>query len=278
MSGEAPPEPLDLPAYLARIGFASKDQPPSAELLAGLHLAHATHIPFENLDILLGRPILLDLPSLQAKLVAGGRGGYCFEQNLLFAEALESLGFRVERLAARVRSSARRITPRNHMLLLAEPGAKPGEGAGPWLADVGFGGEGPLLPVPLGGEESRQGVWTYRVVPAEDRGEGVRALQTRRSDAWTDLYYFTREPQERVDYEVASYHTSTHPESGFVRTLTAQLPGLAERRFLRGRELVIDRGDALERRTIADDDEILAVLLESFGLRFPAGTRFVRSL
>ena len=70
---------------------------PAGSALAGLHLAHATHIPFENLDVLLGRPIRLDLASLLAKLVAGGRGGYCFEHNLLFASVLQTLGFSVSR-------------------------------------------------------------------------------------------------------------------------------------------------------------------------------------
>src|SRR5262249_13238611 len=92
---------FDLAAYLKRIGQAGALQPDYATL-AALHLAHATHIPFENLDILLGRPIRLDIGSLQEKMVRGARGGYCFEQNLLFAAALEAIGFRFTQLAGRV--------------------------------------------------------------------------------------------------------------------------------------------------------------------------------
>jgi N-hydroxyarylamine O-acetyltransferase len=258
---------VDLAAYRERVGYGG-DFVPTGEALAALHLAHATHIPFENLDILLGKPIRLDLPSLEEKMVRGGRGGYCFEQNLLFAAVLEQLGFTVERLAARVRAGARRVTPRNHMLLLASAGGET------WLADVGFGAEGPLAPVPFhplqSGEEVRQGAWTYRVRP-----EGALwVLEARRDQDWEDLYAFSREPQETVDYELASYYTSTHPDSPFVRTLTAQLGSPEERRTLRGRDLVLDRGDAVTRRTITDDEEILAVLAESFGLRLPPGTRF----
>src|SRR5262245_9602863 len=113
---ESPAAPLELPAYLARIDYTGELRPTRAALEA-LHLAHLRHIPFENLDVLLGRPIRLDLDSLQAKLVGGGRGGYCFEQNTLFAEALERVGFRVKRLAARVRFGAAHILPRTHMLL-----------------------------------------------------------------------------------------------------------------------------------------------------------------
>jgi len=238
---------------------------PAAETLAALHLAHATHLPFENLDILLGRPIRLDLDSLERKLVQEHRGGYCFEQNLLFAHVLEQLGFAVTRLIARVRYLATSVLPRTHMALLIDVAG------GRWIADVGFGGEGLLLPVPFwSGEECRQFRWSYRVVPDGDRW----LMQSRRGGTWVDMYAFNLERQEFVDYEVANHYTSTHPSSRFVQTLAVQLPTPEARHILRNRELTIDRGDSVERRLLRDHDEILGVLDASFGLRFPAGTRF----
>src|SRR5262245_55161961 len=148
----------ELSAYLARVGLAAPP-PPTADGLAALHIAHATHIPFENIDVLLRRPIRLDSASLHRKLVADRRGGYCFEQNALLASVLEQLGFRVTRLAARVRYRASRLLPRTHMLLAVELDG------GTHLADVGFGGSGPLLPLRLeAGAEQRQFRWSYRVV------------------------------------------------------------------------------------------------------------------
>src|SRR5262249_29151135 len=142
--------PLDLAAYLERIQYRG-DPRPDVTTLHDLHLAHATHVPFENLDVLLGRPIRLDLDSLQAKIVRGRRGGYCFEQNVLLAAVLEHVGFRVDRLAARVRYRAQHVLPRTHMLLRVEV-----EGRS-WMCDVGFGSEGLLLPMPLAvGAECRQ--------------------------------------------------------------------------------------------------------------------------
>lgn len=255
---------FDLTAYLARIGYAGTPRP-DQPTLAALQLAHATRIPFENLDILLKRPVRLDIESLQAKLVQGGRGGYCFEHNLLFAHALEALGFSVTRLAGRVRYRTRRTLPRTHMLLLMSV-----EGDD-WISDVGFGLEGLLAPLPLlAGRETRQSHWAYRV----DGGPREWSVQIRRGGSWLDLYSFTTEPQELVDFEMASYYVSTHPESRFVRTLTAQLPGTDARFALRNRELTVDRGDSTTSRMLADDDELLGVLAETFGLRFPAGTRF----
>src|SRR5450755_2396793 len=136
------PAALDLPAYLARLGYRGELRADVASLRA-LHEAHVTHIPFENLDILLGHGIRIDLASVQAKLVRGGRGGYCFEQNALFAAALELVGFRVTRLSARVRMGGPPVRPRTHMLLRVEADGVL------WIADVGFGGWGLIEPIPL---------------------------------------------------------------------------------------------------------------------------------
>jgi N-hydroxyarylamine O-acetyltransferase len=257
---------LDLDAYLKRIGYSGARAPTYA-VLEALHLAHATRIPFENLDVLLKRPIRLDLASLQGKLVASGRGGYCFEQNLLLAAALGKLGFDVKLLAAKVRHRGDKDLPRTHMLLMVSV-----EGAG-WVADVGFGGEGLLLPVPFGGgREARHYAWTYRVI---EEKPGQWLLQSKRQDGWGNLYSFTLDPQTPADCDMANHYTSTHPDSPFVHTLTAQLPTPEARYVLRNRELAVDRGGGqVERRVLRDDDELLDVLAGTFGLNFPAGTRF----
>jgi N-hydroxyarylamine O-acetyltransferase len=252
---------LDLAAYLRRIGYQGAVEP-TRQVLDSLHLAHATHIPFENIDVLLGRPIALDLASIQAKLVARRRGGYCFEHNLLFAAVLREFGFAPTLLAARVRHRSTAILPRTHMLLLVEA-----EGCR-WLADVGFGGEGLLLPVPFGsGEETRHYAWTYRVI--EETGSGNWVLQSRRNGAWADLYAFSLEVQQAVDYEIANHYMSTHPDSRFVQTLTVQLPGSQRRMILRNRDFIDDRGGAVNERRLESDDEFVSVLQEYFGLDMP---------
>ena len=140
-----------------------------------------------------------------------------------------------------------------------------------WLCDVGFGAEGLLLPMMFDDAlESRQFAWSYRLLT--DGGRWT--LQSRRGEAWRDLYAFTLEPQERVDYEVANHYVSTHPASRFVQTLTAQLATPAARHTLRDFELEVDSGHAVERRTIEGETERLTLLAETFGLRFPPGTQF----
>lgn len=255
---------LDLGAYLRRIGYGGTGEP-TPPALQVLHLAHATHIPFENLDILLGRSIRLDLESLQAKLVAGGRGGYCFEQNTLFAAALGALGFDVTLLAARVRFGATRVLPRTHMALQVHIDKTA------WLADVGFGATGLLLPIRFEDRaEVRQFAWTYRL--AEEAGQWV--LQSQRDGAWVDLYAFTLEPQLPVDFEVANHYVSTHPQSRFVQTLTAQRVEPEARHTLVNRDYSVDRGSETRQHSLRNDDELLELLAGTFGLSFPAGTRF----
>jgi N-hydroxyarylamine O-acetyltransferase len=254
---------LDLDAYLERIGYRGPVEP-TRVVLDELHLGHVTRIPFENLDILLGLPIRLDLESLQRKLVQGRRGGYCFEHNTLFAAALEEIGFGVTRLAARVRSGTGDVTARTHMTLRVEAD---GEGR---LADVGFGaGSIPRsMPIEPGRDVDHFG-WTFRLV---DDGEN-RVLQARRPDGWADLYTFTFEPQHAVDYELANHYTSTHPDSPFTRTLTAQLSARERLLILRGHTLIEETplGESISE---VGEDELLGVLAERFTLVFPPGTRF----
>jgi N-hydroxyarylamine O-acetyltransferase len=255
---------VDLEAYARRIEY-SGGLAPSLETLKGLHLAHATHIPFENLDVLSRQPIRLDLESIWAKLVVGGRGGYCFEQNALFAAVLEVIGFRVTRLAARVRMGAAQVRPRSHMLLAVNVDGQN------WLADVGFGADAFLQPIPLiPGTVTLQFGWQYRVI-AEG---GVYVLQSMRPEGWLDLYSFTLEEQYPVDYEVSNHFTSTHPSSPFVTTLLVQRPGVEFRRMLVNRRLLEYRPEGMSETAVPDDDALLEVLAEHFTLRFPAGTRF----
>jgi N-hydroxyarylamine O-acetyltransferase len=258
------PPVLGLDAYLRRIEYTGSLAPSRATLDA-LHLAHATHIPFENLDIQLGRPVRLDLASLEAKLVRGRRGGYCFEQNRLFATALEALGYDVTPLAARVRYGTTAVLARTHMTLLVDVDGER------LLADVGFGAQGLLLPVPIGQPEvSRQFAWRFRVL--ED--DGAFTLQSDAADSWDDLYAFTLERQHPADFDLANYYTSTHPDSRFVQNLTAQRLAPDMRRILRNRDYSEERDGATILRTLGSDDEVLDVLAESFGLEFPPGTRF----
>jgi N-hydroxyarylamine O-acetyltransferase len=255
---------LDLDAYLRRIGYSGPLEP-TADVLSALHEAHVAAIPFENLDVLLERPIALDLEALQAKMVAGHRGGYCFEQNTLFRGALDRLGFRVTSLAARVRAGAKEVRPRTHMLLVVDlPG-------GPRLADVGFGGEGPVQPLRLvAARETWIGDFAHRLRREEDWW----ILEGNVAGDWIDLYAFTLEPHYPVDFEMANHYTSTYPTSHFLRNLTAQRSWAGGRAILRNRDFVLRSGGSTRAETIRDPEHLLETLDHHFGLSFPEGTRF----
>ncbi|MFF5720410.1 arylamine N-acetyltransferase [Streptomyces buecherae] len=277
---------LDLDAYLARIGLAGPagdggsagGTPPPApgpggrrepavagaklatdvSTLRALHRAHVAAIPFENLEIVLGRPILLDIEALQAKLVRQRRGGYCYEQNLLFAAALERLGFSVTGLGARVRMGSDKLTAETHMLLRVSIDGDD------WIADVGFGGEGLLEPLPwVAGGQHRQGDWTFGLA---SEAEGVWSLRSLHPDGWFDLYAFTSEQRHPIDYEVRNYYISTHERSPFVSRPVVQRTDPGVRHRLVGARLSLARPDGTTDEREVAPQELIEVLLSEFGV------------
>ena len=260
MSGED----FDLDGYLERIGHAGPREP-TLDTLTSVHARHVAAIPFENLDVLLGRPIRLDTVSLSRKLVRARRGGYCFEQNGLMFQVLGALGFAATPLAARVRLGAPEAveTARSHMLLavaLAD---------GPYIVDVGFGGQNSTVPLRLEpGLEQATPHGLYRLA-AHDDGGPVPAfeLQARGRDGWSGLYRFTMEPQLRADYEVANWWVSTHPESIFVRSLMVARAE-RDRRYtlLDGRFAIRNADGRTEEWALPGADDLAGVLKEYFGL------------
>lgn len=253
-------EALDLDAWFARIGWSGPREPTPA-VLAGLLRAHVLAVPFENLDVLLGRPIRLDLASVQDKLVARRRGGYCFEHGTLFAAALEALGFTVRRLAARVRLGATSpVTPRTHMTLEVRL-----EG-GAHLVDPGFGGPAPRTPMPLVEDTPHEdGLGRHRLVR---QGDGW-LLQGELDGAWRDVYLVGPDAQHPIDHEVANHFTSTHPRSHFTTSLVVARALPDGRVSLTNRTLVTRGPSGEARREIATRDELVAALRDLFGLDVP---------
>lgn len=245
-----------LDAYLRRLGLKAP-VPVTAEGLATLHQAHVHAIPFENLQIQRGLGVSLDLEALQAKILAGGQGGYCFEQNTLLREGLLACGFQPAMREARVRSGATSLLARTHGLLTLQMEGRE------WLADAGFGSEGPLRPVAMDGSLQPQEDTTYRVVPEGD----LEVLQIQDGEGWRDLYAIEPREVHPIDWEMASHYTCTHPESRFVTTLTAQRRGPEGRDVLRGLTWTSWRGGEATVRELDSPTELREVLEAVFGLR-----------
>ncbi len=258
---------MNLERYLQRLGFSGPTAPTRATLDA-LCLAHVRNVPFENLDVLLGRPIELSDEALERKIV-GGRGGYCFELNGLFARLLRELGFECELLSARVRlNHPRELTPpRTHCFVRVVV-----DGVA-LLADVGVGGASATSSLRLDTQAEQPTPHdTRRLVR-----EGERVFhQLRQGDAWTDVWESTLEPMPLIDREVANWYTSAHPRSHFRDTLmAARALDETGRIGLRDRQLTIRTPTEVRTRTIDDPDELIEVLATEFSLHVPAGTRFV---
>ena len=256
---------IDLDRYFARIGYGGpRDN--SLATLRSLHELHPQAIPFENLDPFLKRPVKLDAASLQAKLVEGGRGGYCFEHNSLFAAVLRALGYEVREATARVRWSVPdgMTTPRVHCLLFVEA-----EGED-YLADVGFGGNVLTGPLSLASrDEQATPHEPFRLVDDDD-GEHL-VQEANINGRWTPLYAFDFAHTHPADYEMGNWFTSAHPNSIFVNGLLGARAEAGKRYALRDNQLAVHTlGGATEKTTLKSAGELRDALTDLFKLRLDA--------
>ena len=255
---------FDLDAYLRRIGHDDAVAPDLATLHA-IAQRHPLTIPFENLNPLAGRSVPLDLASLQQKLVHGGRGGWCFEQNLLLGSALAAIGYRVTGLSARVLWNVPPgvVRPRTHMVLLLDIDGEP------YIADAGFGGltmTGPLRLLPDLEQPTPHETFRLRGL-----GDGY-ILEARVRGEWRALYTFDLQPQARADYEMANWYLANNPQSHFTFTLIAARPRPDRRYALMNGELATHHRDGYsERRVLTSVAEVRAVLQDLFGIDVPGG-------
>ena len=248
---------MDVKAYLERIDYRGPLDP-TAETLRDLQVAHLRAVPFENLSIHAGQPIILEDEALFTKIVERRRGGFCYEANGLFAALLRALGFDVRMLSAGVATAGGGFGPDfDHMALMVELEQR-------WLVDVGFGDSflEPLLLDERG--EQVQGGRAYRVSP-----DGAHLILMRRDDddEWEAQYRFTLEPHAYADYAAMCRHHQTSPQSHFTQRRVCSLatPGgrvtLSEMRLITTSE----KGERQE-RILTSQEEYTAILREHFGI------------
>jgi N-hydroxyarylamine O-acetyltransferase len=251
---------FDRDGWLARIGYHGSREP-TLETLKALVSAHSSAIAYESIDVLLDRPPKLDLRSLQDKMISGGRGGYCFEQNMLFRGGLRSLGYRVTSLQARVVRGLDVDAPRPmfHMVLCIDLPQ------GPFLADVGFGNLAPTAPLrlaPLLEQDT-----PHEVMRFIEMGDEL-TLQSRLRDQWEHIYRVVPLPRFDTEYEICNWFAGTYPQSPYLNNMIAALPGPKGTRLtlFNARFNVRHASGAVERRILEGKDEYRRVLRDQFGI------------
>ncbi|OBI66359.1 arylamine N-acetyltransferase [Mycobacterium sp. E796] len=253
---------LDLMGYFERIDFHGVAEP-TLDALQALVSAHTRAVPFENLDPLMGTPVEdLGPDALTDKLVQRRRGGYCYEQNGLMGYVLSELGFRVRRLAGRVIWMLPPDAPfpaQTHTVLAVTfPGSQ-----GPYLVDVGFGGQTPTSPIRIEtGSVQQTALEPYRL---EDCRDGL-VLQAQIRGEWVPLYEFTTRTAPAIDLKVGSWFVSTHPSSHFVTGLMAARVTDDGRLNLAGRYLTVHRADDSDKIRLDDAAAVVDTLAERFGI------------
>ncbi|MGI5269398.1 arylamine N-acetyltransferase family protein [Nonomuraea sp. CA-218870] len=254
---------MNIPSYLRRLGLPEFEHaPPSAAALRDLHIAHVERVPYEVLEIWLGRPTSLD-PLESAARILGGRGGYCYHLNGAFSALLTKLGYTVTRhvAGAQMRGGEPGITG-NHLALTVSGLPDEANPGGAWLVDVGL-GDGLHEPLPLVAGAYRQGPHTYGLRPSEVAPGGWR-LEHDPGGSFLGLD-FGPEPAAMSDFAAMHDHQSTSPESGFMRVAVVQ------RRDARGvdslRGLVLSRlGVGADRVTLESARDYYAALADVFAL------------
>ena len=245
--------------YLNRIAYSGPIDP-SAETLRQLHRAHLFHVPFENLDIHLPRPIVIDQLRFVHKVVEEKRGGFCYELNGAFAWLLGELGFKVTLLSARVaRADGSFGLAFDHLTLRVDLDE-------PWLADVGFGDSfvDPLKLEP--GFEQAQENGSFRVV----QKHGVWTLERKGSSvAWKPEYTFTLAPHRLEDFAGMCHYHQTSPASDFTRKKICSLATPEGRLTLTGDKFIITKKGAKEEQSVENQDVWRTILKEKFGVVLP---------
>ena len=253
---------LDLDTYHKRLGYSSAP-PPTLETLRELQLRHTAEFPFETLSTMLRVPVPVDPPAVQDKLLRQGRGGYCFELNQLFLLLLQALGFEARGLTGRVVMGGPEDaqTARTHMLVLVTlDGMR-------YIADVGFGGMVPTCPLLLDSEaEQATPHEPYRL----SQVDGTYTLRALVGEEWRAMYLFDLQTVADIDYTVASWYVSTHPESPFLGQMIVTRTGHQLRKTLHNGSFAIHRlGETSERVQLRDVDTVLEVLRDEFVIQVP---------
>jgi len=256
MNGQPDVDAVDLDGYFERVRWHGTPTVNLATLQALLQ-AHMRHIPFENLDVLLGRPVRLDLDSVQAKLIRAARGGYCFEHATLFAAVLQRLGFDAVSHTARVTLFApRTASPRGHMFLsvtLPE---------GRFVVDPGFGALASTEPVPIPEDEPCARADATHWL----QSDAARwTLKVRTADAVVDAWVTTMEPEHAIDFEVGNHFMSTHPDSPMRRRLMLCARPPRGQVTVMNQELTVREGTRSTVHRIADRVALRGLLREHFG-------------
>jgi N-hydroxyarylamine O-acetyltransferase len=247
-------------AWLERIGYRGA-RAPVLETLRGVIAAHSSAISYESIDVLLDRPPKLDLASLQRKMIASRRGGYCFEQNILFRGGLRSLGFDVTGLQARVVRGLAIDAPRPMLHMVLQVNLP----EGPFLADVGFGNLAPTAPLALSPDLEQD--TPHEIMRFIRMGDEL-TLQSRLGDRWEHTYRVVPLPRVDAEYEICNWFTASHPDSPHRSNLIAARPGPGRTRItlFNARLNVRHATGEVERRTLNDRAEYRDVLAETFGL------------
>lgn len=248
---------FDLSPYLHRINYSGPTDP-TTDTLRALHRAHMLTVPFENLDISIGRKIVVDEAAILHKIVDLRRGGFCYELNCAFAAVLRALGFQVTLLSARVaRANGGEGPEFDHLTLRVDL-------KDPWLADVGF-GDSFLEPLRLEPAiEQIDPAGTFRLLHDAER---IRMEKADPDGNWKPQYSFSLQPRKLGEFAAMCHHHQTSPDSSFTRKRVCSRATPEGRITLSELKFIANRNGVRDEKELASEEEWRTILDEQFGIR-----------
>lgn len=249
---------MNLDLYLKRLSYNKKVQV-SKQCLFEIQKAQLTHIPFENIDCLNKKVISLEISDIESKILIEKRGGYCFELNLLFQNALKQIGFEVRPLLCRSMWRGNTINSKTHIALLVELGSEK------FICDAGFGGPGFFEPIPfISNLEFDDQAGTFRIV--EDQVHGF-ILQKKNQNTWLNVYAFNLDQVFENDLFMSNYFTSAYADSFFRKNLVVSLFTETGRKTLMNNTYTVVINKEAITTGLQSDIEVNSILEKEFGLK-----------
>lgn len=247
---------MNIQDYLNRIQYSgSRDV--TLQTLTSLHRQHLLRVPFENLDIPLGRPIELSFENMYRKIVGENRGGFCYELNGLFYWLLREMGFPVKMLSGQVMHEGKAGPEFDHMLILVDLDK-------PYLADVGF-GDSYLEPLPLDFQEQRQRGMGYRIVK---EGDELFLEEKRPEKDWSRQLLFSLQPHELQEFSATCTYQQTENPT-FTETNKCSVATENGRITFWNNALTITKNGEKQKLAIGSEAELRTILLEKFSIDLP---------
>jgi N-hydroxyarylamine O-acetyltransferase len=247
---------MDQEKYLDRINFKGiicMDE----NCLRELHICHLMTIPFEALDLSVGRKIYLDLDQIYDKVVNKRRGGYCYELNYLYHTLLAALGFKCHLISASIYNEGTFGPEFDHMAIVVIL-------EDIWLVDVGY-GDLFLEPIKIDSDLIQKDKFkNYKV--EQNSNEYILYESLKEKEELKIKYRFKNVARDVSEFSSQNIWKQSSIDSHFVKNRICTIPTQSGRKTIFNNLYKERKGDIISETNIEDEIIFSRILREEFGM------------